>query len=70
VVSENTVANVMAEQQLVARPKSRRRLTTRPDRSAAKATDLIRRDFTPPQRPNQAWMGDLTEIAPPSRVFA
>lgn len=62
VVSENTVAKLMAEQQLVARPRRRRRATTRPDGSARKAPDLLRRDFTPPERPNRAWVGDLTEI--------
>jgi hypothetical protein len=36
--------------------------TTRPDRSARKAPDGLRRDFTPPQRPDVRWCGDLTEI--------
>ncbi len=61
-VSQNTVARLMAEQHLVARPKRRRRSTTRPDKSARKAPDLLQRDFTPPQRPDVRWCGDLTEI--------
>jgi putative transposase len=61
-VSVNTVADIMSEQRLVARPRRRRRGLTRPDRSARKAPDLLRRDFTPPPRPNVAWVGDLTEI--------
>jgi len=61
-VSVNTVAQIMAEQHLVARPKRRRRNLTRPDRSARKAPDLLNRDFTPPARPNVVWVGDLTEI--------
>lgn len=61
-VSPNTVARLMAEQGLVARRKRKRRATTRPDRSARKAPDALRRDFAPPQRPNLRWCGDLTEI--------
>jgi putative transposase len=61
-VSVNTIAQIMAEQQLVARPKRRRRALTQPDKSARKAPDLLNRDFTPPAQPNMAWVGDLTEI--------
>jgi transposase InsO family protein len=61
-VSENTVATLMAEQGLVARRKRRRRGTTKPDKSARKAPDGLRRDFTPPSAPDVRWCGDLTEI--------
>jgi putative transposase len=61
-VSENTVAAIMAEQQLVARAKHTRRSTTKPDRSARKAPDAVGRDFTPRDRPDVTWCGDLTEI--------
>jgi putative transposase len=61
-VSDNTVAALMAEQGLVARRKRRRRGTTRPDKSARKAPDLLKRNFTPPAKPNTHWVGDLTEI--------
>src|SRR6266487_2428294 len=61
-VSENTVAAVMAELHLVARPKRKRRGLTKPDKAAGKAPDLLQRDFTPPAVPNVAWVGDLTEI--------
>ncbi|HEX5119445.1 MAG TPA: IS3 family transposase [Pseudonocardiaceae bacterium] len=61
-VSPNTVARLMAEQGLAARRAPRRRSTTRPDRSARKAPDAVRRDFRPPHRPNVRWCGDLTEI--------
>jgi putative transposase len=61
-VSVNTIAAIMAEQHLVARPGHRRRGLTRADKSARKAPDLLRRHFTPPARPNLAWVGDLTEI--------
>jgi transposase InsO family protein len=61
-VSVNTIAQIMAEQHLVARPKRRRRNLTVPDKSARKAPDLLHRDFTAPSEPNVAWVGDLTEI--------
>jgi transposase InsO family protein len=61
-VSVNTVAALMAEQGLVARGRKRRRALTRADRSARKAPDLLRRHFDPPERPNIAWVGDLTEL--------
>ena len=61
-VSENTVAALMREQGLVARRKRRRRSLTKADRCARKAPDALRRDFTPPQRPNVRWCGDLKEI--------
>jgi transposase InsO family protein len=61
-VSVNTVAALMAEEGLVARHTRRRRGTTKPDKSKRKAPDLLGRDFAPPQQPNVAWVGDLTEI--------
>jgi putative transposase len=60
-VSENTVAQLMREQGLVARPTRRRRTTTRPGRSDRRAPDLIGRDFTADQI-NCKWYGDGTEI--------
>ena len=41
-VSVNTVAKLMAEQDLAARPRRRRRATTRPGRSRWRAPDLPR----------------------------
>jgi transposase InsO family protein len=61
-VSVNTVAKLMAEQGLVARRKRRRRGSTKPDKSARKAPDTLRRDFSPPSQPDVRWCGDLTEI--------
>jgi putative transposase len=61
-VSENTVAALMAEQRLVARPRRRRRGLTKADARAGKPADLIGRRFTPPSAPDVAWTGDLTEI--------
>jgi putative transposase len=61
-VSKNTVAMLMVEQGLVARRIRKRRGSTRPDKSARKAPDGLRRDFTAPQCPDVRWCGDLTEI--------
>jgi transposase InsO family protein len=61
-VSVNTIAQIMAEQHLAARPRRRRRSLTRPDSSTRKAPDLLGRDFTPPAEPDVAWVGDLTDI--------
>ncbi|MFH5824769.1 IS3 family transposase [Georgenia sp. AZ-5] len=61
-VSVNTVAALMAEQHLAARPKRRRRGSTRADRRARKAPDALGRDFAPPPIPDQRWCGDLTEL--------
>jgi putative transposase len=60
-VSENTVAELMRAQQLVARRKRRRRSTTRPGRGRWRAPDLVGRDFHA-ERLNQRWFGDGTEI--------
>jgi putative transposase len=59
-VSENTVAQIMRERHLVARPK-RGRGTTRPGRGRWRAPDLIGRDFAA-GRLNQKWYGDGTEL--------
>ena len=60
-VSENTVAKLMAEQNLAARPRRRRKSTTRPGRGRWRAPDLVKRDF-PAQQVNRKWYGDGTEI--------
>jgi putative transposase len=60
-VSENTVAGLMREQGLAARPKRRRRSTTRPGKGRWRAPDLVKRDF-PAATINCKWYGDGTEI--------
>jgi putative transposase len=60
-VSQNTVAQIMREQRLVARSTKRRKNTTRPGRGRWRAPDLIGRDF-PASTVNQKWYGDGTEI--------
>jgi putative transposase len=60
-VSKNTVAALMAEMGLAARPKKRRKGTTRPGKGRWKAPDLIKRDF-PAEHINVKWYGDGTDI--------
>jgi transposase InsO family protein len=60
-VSKNTVAAVMAEMGLAARPKKRRKGTTRPGKGRWKAPDLVKRDF-PASGINVKWYGDGTDI--------
>ena len=60
-VSENTVAAVMAGLGLAARPKKKRKATTRPGKGRWRAPDLVKRDF-PAAEVNVKWYGDGTEI--------
>jgi putative transposase len=60
VVSENTVAELMREQGLVARVVRRRRSLTRQGRRPA-AADLVERNFTA-DAPDSVWVGDVTMI--------
>jgi transposase InsO family protein len=60
-VSENTVAAVMRELGLAARPKKKRKSTTRPGKGRWRAPDLVKRDF-PAAEVNVKWYGDGTEI--------
>lgn len=61
-ISKNTVAASMRRQTLVARPKRRRRNTTRPGKGRRRAPDHLQRDFTA-TAPNVRWCADGTEIA-------
>ena len=61
VVSEKTVADSMRRQRLVARKLKRRNGLTRPDQTAPKFPDLVRRDFTA-RAANIKWVGDMTEV--------
>jgi len=60
-VSKNTVAAVMAGMGLAARPKRRRKGTTRPGKGRWRAPDLVKRDF-PAAAINVKWYGDGTDI--------
>lgn len=60
-VSKNTVAEQMRELGLVARPKKKRKNTTRQGKGRWRAPDLLNRDFSAPA-PNVRWCGDGTEI--------
>ena len=60
-VSVNTVAAIMAELGLRARPPRRQRQTTRTGRGRWRAPDLVRRHFAA-DTINRTWFGDGTEI--------
>jgi putative transposase len=61
-VSENTVAVLMREQGLAARPgRKGRKHTTRQGKGRWRAPDLVKRDF-PAAGINRKWYGDGTEI--------
>jgi putative transposase len=60
-VSENTVAALMRQMGLAARPKKNRRATTRQGTGRWRAPDLIGRRF-PAGGLNRKWYGDGTEI--------
>ena len=60
-VSKNTVAALMAEMGLAARPKNRRKGATRPGKGRWKAPDLVKRDF-PAAGINVKRYGDGTDI--------
>ena len=61
-VSENTVAALMREQGLAARPgRKGRKHTTRQGKGRWRAPDLVKRDF-PAAGINRKWYGDGTEI--------
>jgi putative transposase len=60
-VSENTVAGLMRQMSLAARPKARRKGGTRPGKGRWRAPDLVRRDFGA-AAVNRKWYGDGTEI--------
>jgi hypothetical protein len=61
-VSENTVAGLMREQGLAARPgRKGRQHATRPGKGRWRAPDLVKRDF-PAAGINRKWYGDGTEI--------
>jgi transposase InsO family protein len=60
-VSENTVAGLMREQGLAARPKRKRKGATRPGKGRWRAADLVGRKFAAGGI-NRKWYGDGTEI--------
>ena len=56
------VARLMREANLMGAQRRRYRGTTRQDRQAVPAPDLVRRDFTA-SAPNQLWVADITYVA-------
>jgi len=61
VVTERSVADLMAADGLAGRPKKRRKNLTRPDKRVVPFPDLVHRDFRA-SAPNVKWCGDMTEI--------
>ncbi len=60
-VTKKTVEDSMRRQDLVGRPKKKRRGLTKADKTQPPAPDLLGRDFTA-ERPNQKWCGDFKQI--------
>ena len=56
------VARLMREANLIGAQRRRYRGTTRQDRQAVPAPDLVQRDFTA-SAPNQLWVADITYVA-------
>ena len=56
------VARLMREANLMGAQRRRYRGTTRQDRQAVPAPDLVQRDFTA-SAPNQLWVADITYVA-------
>jgi putative transposase len=56
-----SVARLMSAGGLRGAARGRRLVTTRPDPTAVRAPDLVRRDFSA-ARPNQRWLIDFTYV--------
>jgi len=63
-VGRDQVARLMAELGIHGVRRGRRRVTTRPDPTAGRAPDLVRRNFVA-DRPNQLWVTDLVRHEAP-----
>jgi putative transposase len=60
-VSEKTVAKIMQENELVARPKRRFKATTDSKHTKRIADNLLQRDFAT-EAPNKVWVTDVTAV--------
>ena len=60
-IGRDQVARLMKAAEIVGVSRKRRLRTTRPDESAARHPDLVKRDFTA-ARPNELWVTDLTYV--------
>jgi putative transposase len=62
VVDKDRIARLMRELGIRGATRSRSTITTRPERSAPRAPDLVKRAFRA-SRPNQLWVSDFTYVA-------
>lgn len=60
-VGKNRVARLMREDNLVARPKKRFRVTTQGDHNHPIAPNLLKRNFVA-NAPDRVWVGDITYV--------
>jgi len=60
-IGRDQVARLMRTANICGVSRKRRLRTTRPDPSAPRPADLVKRDFTA-ERPNQLWVTDLTYV--------
>jgi putative transposase len=67
-VGRDRVARPMRAAGLCGAVRGRKVRTTRADASAARAPDLVDRDWTAAQRPNRLWVSDFTYVATCSGV--
>ncbi len=61
-VGKNRVARLMSAAGIEGVSRRRRRGTTKKDRDARPAPDLVERDFAAPTGPDQLWVADITYI--------
>jgi putative transposase len=62
VVDKDRIARLMGELGIRGATRSRKVITTRPDRQSPRAPDLVNRQFRA-ERPNQLWVSDFTYVA-------
>ena len=68
-VGRDLVARLMRENDLRGKRKRRFRTTTQSNHSHPVAPNVLERQFAV-ERPNVAWVGDITVSAPPTPSFA
>ena len=62
VVDKDRIARLMRELGIRGATRSKKVITTRPDKQSPRAPDLVNREFRA-ERPNQLWVSDFTYVA-------